>query len=339
MPLQTALERADRHEARRLRIAGLNPDGTPINSLASAPDDDDDSVPAPDDNNDPAPDDDNDPAPDDDNNDPAPDDVSALKTALTSAQQELESLKRDMLAMQGRVAPSQRDAEMARGMWLESERQKQELQAEIDRLKEQAAAAPAPTDIDVSTVLSEQELADIDPIVLAAIKKVATAIAAQAAPPRIDVEAEVNKVRQKQDQEKVKNHRVVVLTDKNRNVSKLSGLMADAKFAEWYQTEGEVLESVMSSLLNATSTEAVNRYAKAADREIERYLDQNKPRELPLDTSTKQLSVHARREAPTKLSPAEIEAKSAEAKRLSRSRKPADQKRAGELFAELDKLT
>jgi hypothetical protein len=337
--MQTALERAAAQEARRLRIAGLNPDGTPIKPVDPVdPVDPADPVDPVDpvDLVDPmAPVD----PPNDSPNDP-PGDVASLRAALAAAQQELESAKRDLLAMQGRVSPSQRDAEMARTMWLESERQKQQLQEELDQLKAAAATRAEPIKLDVSTVLSQQELADIDPVVLGAIEKVAAAMVANASPaPQIDVEAEVVKIQNKKDLEKVKNHRIVVLTDKNRNVSKLNALMSDPKFTAWYETEGDILESVMSSLIGATTTEAVDRYAKAADREIARYLDLEKPKSPPLDPSTRSLSTHARREAPAKLSEAEIADKAAEAKRLSRSRSPADQKRAGELLAELDKLT
>lgn len=303
-------------EARRMRLAGMKPDGTPLDTKKS-----DDGQDPPDEQDPP---DGQDPP---DVQDP-PDDLAARLAALQA----------DHDALQGRVAPAQQEAARTRALWLEAETQRQSekngFESRIQELERQLEERQASADVNPADVLSEDELKDLDPGVLNAVQKLAKAIAAKAAP-KIDVQAEVNKSFQQRELEKIKNHRTIVLTDPNRGLHLLSQKLQDPTFKAWYENDENILESVMSSLFNATSTESIDRYAKVAASKLREFDASQKKDPAALNPKTA-LDKHMRREPIRKLSDTETKAKLAEANRLSRSRSPADRVKAGQIIEELE---
>lgn len=309
--MPTIAEIAAAQEARKLRLAGLNPDGTPIEKADDQPDDANDQ---PDDADDQP----------DDADDQKPDQESELRKRIAQ-------LERERDAALGRLVPAQQESETARRLWLEAQRDRDEqvarMQAEIQALQSQSK----PAEIDLSEILSEEEIADLDPVALKAMQKIARAQAERLVP-KIDTKAEVLKTLNERELEKVEKHRNMVLTEPSRGLHKLSQLLSDSDFQEWYQQEDNILDSVMNSLVSAKTTEAVDRYAKAAAKKLQEFYSRNRPSTDPKTS----LERHARREAPKKLSVDDVKAKLAEANRLTRAGK---HKEAKAIYDEVDNLT
>lgn len=315
--MPTALERAQEAEARKLASAGFNPDGTPkVGAPMRNPADDDD------DDDDDRRDDDN---RHDDDDDDRGEDPAALRARLAELERQLE-------AANGRAAPSQQQAQEFRDLWQASERSRLEAEArakeQLDALQAQLdAARPA---FDINTIISEEEREKFDSDTLSLIVKVAEGIA-KAHVPKIDARAETLRVLADRDRENVENHRRRVLTDPTKGLHQLAQLSYDPEFQRWSQEDDNDMESVVNSLLNAKSTEEVDRFAKIVAKRIARFKERTNK---PTDARTS-LEQGMRRKGKPRLTDAEVTAKMNEAKQLARSRNPADRARAQQLIDEL----
>jgi hypothetical protein len=303
--MPSILEQAQERENAKLARAGLKPDGTPLNANADDQDDDRD---------DDTPDDD---TPDDDN------------------LSEIEQLRRDLAAISGRVAPVQRDADELRSRLTTErearEREVRERDEQISALRQQLESTAKP--IALSDLLSEDELKDIDPRLAELVMKMADGIAKQRAP-KIDARAEALQVLDERERTRVTDHRQKVLTDPARGLHQLGTLAYDPKFIAWSNEDDNDVESVVNSLLNAKSTEEIDRYAKIVAKRIAAFKESLKSSRQTTDPK-KSLADHMRRGAQPKLTSQEVNAKLAQAKNLARSHNPADRKKAQALLAEL----
>lgn len=254
---------------------------------------------------------------------------------LSSLHSRIKQLERERDAAIGRVAPMQKQSDIATRLWQESESQRKSereaLQAEMALLRNQERETER--ELDLSSVLSEEELNDIDPSVLSAAQKIARATLTAFNKP-VDTRAEIMQALREQDMKKVEAHRKAVLTDPSKGLHKLSGMLEDPKFLAWYGQDETILDSVMSSLVGASTTESIDRYAKAAAKELQKYNAQasNAP-----DPRTEVRS-HMRRKDHQQLTQADFDSLTRDAKRLMRSPRAEDRKEAERIIQELDSL-
>lgn len=310
--MPTPLEAAKAREARKLAQAGLNPDGSVPGGEGGGggggdPGDEGD---------------------DGRNFDPAGDRPGGGDPTAA----EIAELRRQMAALQGRVAPAQRDAEDFKRLW-QSEQQartleRQQLQERIETLEQQNQARQEQLSID--SLLTEEEKRDIDPLVLQAITKIASA-AAKSQIPKVDAKASVLEVLEQRERDRVVMHRANVLNDPTRGLHHLAQLAYDPAFIAWSQEDENDVDSVVSSLMNAKSTEEVDRYAKIVSKRIATFRAKS---QQPQDARTN-LGQHMRRGEAPRMTQAEMTAKLNEAKQLSRSSSPADRARAKAIFDSL----
>jgi hypothetical protein len=303
--MPTALELAQAREARKLRQAGFDPEGNPLDpSLLDDPNQHGDP----------------------DEQDPAGDDPSQLRA-------EIDELRRQLDATNGRVAPTQRQSEEYRQLWQQTEaarqREQAELRKEIESLRMRLEESQ--NVFDVTQVLTEEERAAIDPALLNTVTKLADRIAQHRAP-KIDVRSEALRVMEERETNRVNTYLHGVLNDPARGLHQLSQLSNDPEFRAWLQEDDNDMDSVVNSLLASKSTEDVDRYARIVAKRILKYKERSKK---PADAKTS-LSQHMRREAKTKLTDAEVSAKVNEAKHLARSRNPADRAKAQQILNSLE---
>jgi hypothetical protein len=316
--MPTALELAKQREARKLALAGFNPDGTPMDDgggAGGANDDDDD----------------------DDrggNDDPDNDDGRGAGDTgdEPSLREQIKALQRQLEAANGRAAPSQQQAAEYQTLWQKSETarlaREQELNQQIDALRAQLESAN--NTFDPAEVLTPEEIEAIEPSLLSTVVKLADSIAKRRAP-KLDVRSEALRVVEEREAKKVENYRAQVLNDPARGLHQLGALTHDPEFIAWVKEDENDIDSVVNSLLNAKSTEEVDRYAKIVSKRIVKFKERNK---RPADPKTG-LGGHMRREPKPKLTEAETQAKLNEAKALSRSRNPADRQRAQQMLNSL----
>jgi hypothetical protein len=312
--MPTALERAAQQEARALARAGLTPDGTPAakSSFAANEDDQQEQQEQQDDQQ-------------QDDNRGADPDAALLR-------EQIDKLQADLAAANNRAAPEQRRAAEMQELWQAAERNRIEAerraQEQIDALQAQLdAARPA---FDLKTVMSEDELSAFDESTLNAIVKISEGIA-KAYVPKVDARSETLKVLQERDAEKVERHRKMVLTDPTRGLHQLAQLSYDPAFQAWSQEDDNDMESVVTSLLNAKSTEEVDRFAKIVARRIAKFKERTSP---PTDMKTS-LGNGMRRSGKPRMTEAEVKTQLAEATRLSRSRNTADRAKAQQILNDL----
>lgn len=318
--MPTALERAQQQEERRLARAGLNPDGSPmngqrpVNQREEEEDDDDD------DNGDGG-----EGGGSNDGNDGDVDDPAELR-------RQLAKLQTDLAAANNRAAPEQQRAQEMRDLWQASERARLEAEenarARIEELQAQLdAQRPA---FNVRDVLSEDEISVFDENTLNAIIKISEGIA-KSAVPKVDPRAAALQVLEEREMNKVINYRNKVLNDPTRGLHQLGQLAHDPAFQAWSNEEDNDMESVVTSLLNAKSTEDVDRFAKIVAKRIVKFKERTSP---PTDTRTS-LGNGMRRSGKPRMTEAEVNAKLKEATQLSRSRNPADREKAQRILNEL----
>ena len=325
--MPTPLEIARDRETRKLRQHGLTPDGKPVNqNPANDPADDDDDAPLNLGGGDPA----DDLLGDDPPNlggDPNGD------GGENSLQAQVADLQRQLLALQGRVGPAQRSADENRQLAQlereQRERERAELQARIDALEEQLARKTEP--FSLQSVLSEDEIRDIDPLVLSAATKIAEALVKKNIP-KVDVRAETLKTLQERETQRVAQYRVKVLSEPTRGLHKLAQLAYDPEFIAWSREDDNDVDSVVASLMAASSTEEIDRYAKIVAKRINAFQTRKK---APPTDARPSLSGHMRRGERPRLTEAEINAKINQAKQLARSRNPADRAKAQAILNDL----
>lgn len=305
------LEEIERlHMARAARKAGMTPD-------------DDDEQPDTDDVDDELHEQDQ--QPDEAQHDEAPNPLEA----------EIERLRQQLDAANGRAAPAQRQAEEYRSLFDEERRaREQERHArdqEIAELREQLEARQA--EISLDELLTEEERDLMDPAQLQVFKKLAEAAARRAAP-KVDVRGETARFLQEREAQRLKAYREDVLTDPRKGVSALATLAGDPAFQEWTaQEDNEDFDPLVRSMLSATTEREIDRYAKAVAKRITKFNEHRAGGKSAAraDARTSRVAAAMQRR-PRRLTDDEIGDKLNEAKQLARSRNPKDRQRAKEIL-------
>lgn len=249
---------------------------------------------------------------------------------------ELENLRQQYSALKGRLAPTQQQLEEYRRLY-DSERtlreqEKQTLQAELDRLKEEAEAK----EFNPMEYLSEEERELFDEESISVMAKVAQA-AARAAAPQVDVRNEIKQVQQELAAQKVVDYRNQILNDPARGLTSLPQLAHDPEFTDWLGQEGnEEVEPLIRSLFQAQTTQDIDRMGKAVAKRLATYQGSAVHASSPSRQTDARTSLdRAAQRRPRSMSNGDIEQKLNEAKQLARSRNPADRKRAEEIINSL----
>lgn len=248
---------------------------------------------------------------------------------------QVQQLQSQLAALQGRVAPAQRDADSFKQLWQTEKdaraREAQQLQEQIDALQTQLSEREET--VDITSFLTDDEKKDIDPVVLSAIEKIAKGIAKQTAPKPVNVRGETLAVLEEREKKAVNDHRSKVMNDPTRGLHQLAQLAYDPAFIAWSKEEDNDVESVVTSLLNAKSTEEVDRYAKIVAKRITSFKTRDKGEPAP--NARTSMGQHMRRGEKPQMTEAERSAKFNEAKNLSRSRNPADRQKAQQILNSL----
>ena len=251
--------------------------------------------------------------------------------------QEIADLRQQLAALQGRLAPTQRDAEDFRRLLQGEQLRNQQLQAQRDRevqeLRDQLEQRNS--QINLEDVLTDEEREGLDPAMLQTVLKLADAVAQKRAP-KSNARAEALAVLEEREQAKVTEYRNKVLTDPARGLHQISELAYNAKFTAWCKEDDNEVDSVLQSLLDAKSTEEIDRYARIVSRKIAKFKEGTKASRPAANADARtRLAAGMRRNPAPKMTAAEADAKFAEAKRLSRSSNPADRAKAQTILADL----
>ena len=250
-------------------------------------------------------------------------------------QEELAQVRRELAAANGRAAPSQQQAAEYQRLWAESEAARRR---EAELRDQQIAALQQQLDernnaFDPAELLDEDERNAIEPELLNTVAKLADKIA-QRRMPQVDVRAEVLRVQQERAIQEVNEHRQRALTDPGRGLHKLAEYAYDPQFIEWSNDEDNDINSVVNSLLEAKSTGEVDRYAKMVAKRLAKFAEHKAGGHQPTDTRGA-LGSHMRRAEKPRMTEAEVNSKLAEAKRLARSSSKADRDRAQQIINDI----
>lgn len=265
------------------------------------------------------------------------DDEGTVSGEEPDLQAEIDQLRAQLSAMQGRVAPSQQQASEFRRLWeseqearrLEHERASQ-LQSEIEELRSRLDATSVVENIEDSL---PEELRDVlDAEALRAVATVANTVAKRAQP-KVDVKALLNEELSRREEEKVNEYRTRYLTDPNKGLSNLHTLASRPEFQAWTQKEeNDDFDVMVTSFLQAKTREQIDRYGKAVARRVEKF---NASRSKNADRSTDpkaSLAGRMRRTPQSLMGEEERQKILRTAKALARSRTPGDREKAQELL-------
>lgn len=318
--MATAAEIAQERANEKLRRAGLDPSGNPIGDMADQATDEEESY---------------------DDDDDLTGDSAAEKTEasfdreVNELRRELEQLRQQNAALQGRVAPTQQELELqrteARVLRHRLEQAERERQAEIDRLKQELDSSK--NQMTIEDILTEEEREQFDPDTLNAFLRIADKVAERKIP-RVDIRGEALKALQEREAQRVQEYRERVLLDPSKGLHNLDTLSRDPAFMAWAQSDEIDLDSTLNSLLRAKTEEDVERYVKIASRKIAQYNVQSKSqagskRNAPSGSDPNvRLSAGMRRGSSERESHAQRDAKLAEARRLARSSSMHDRAKA-----------
>lgn len=269
----------------------------------------------------------------------------------TDYKSEFEKLKADFQALQGRLAPSQRDADTFRGLYETTSRElataREAKDAEMAELRAQLDEATTAKErksieAEMAELISEEDRATIDPSVLAMITKVAGKFAGtkQAA---VDHNALVEKALRERDMKVVNDHRARILADSNTELGKLKTLANDPEFNDYCQENPEV-DMTLTHFLHASTTADIDRYARAATRLISAYRTGKTPAADtraadPKSAGGSVLASALARTAAVKMSEDQLRQKTNEFKQLIRNKTPESKAKAAALMAEIEANT
>lgn len=234
--------------------------------------------------------------------------------------QEVTRLKQDLAALQGRVAPAQRDLETYRQLTVELQQRNEQLEQQLKQ---------KPQELKLEDVLTQEELDELDPMVLGAMAKIASAQRQN-----VDVGSAVNQVLAQRQEEELRTYREQALM--SRELSDIVELKADPRFIEWANQDDNDVESVVTMLLGAGTKSAIDKYARILKRRVDSYRESiGAPRAgKPASDATTALAAGMRR-GQTSVSANEMQTRLAQARRLMRSRSAADRAKATQILNSL----
>lgn len=234
--------------------------------------------------------------------------------------QEVIKLKQDLAALQGRVAPAQRDLETYRQLTVELQQRNEQLEQQLKQ---------KPQELKLEDVLTPEEIDELDPMVLGAMAKIASAQRQN-----VDVNSAVNHVLAQRQEEELRAYREQALL--SRELSDIVELKADPRFVEWANQDDNDVESVVTMLLGAGTKSAIDKYARILKRRVDSYRESiGAPRaSKPASDATTALAAGMRR-GQTSVSATEMQTRLAQARRLMRSRSAADRAKATQILNSL----
>jgi hypothetical protein len=265
---------------------------------------------------------------------------------------EFERLQADFQALQGRVAPTQRDADTFKGLYETSSRELQAARdakdAELSELRQQLQEATTARERksiedEIDELISDEDKAAIDPSVLALVRKTMSKFAARPAPAAVDHDAIVARALADRDKKIVDAHRSKMLADANTELGKLKALSQDPEFNAYCEENPEV-DMTLTHFLHASTTADIDRYARAANRLISAYRTGKTPAADtraadPKSAGGSVLQSALARTAAVKMSEEQVRQKTNEFKQLIRNKNPESKAKAALLMAEIEANT
>jgi hypothetical protein len=256
-------------------------------------------------------------------------------------------LQQDHQALQGRLAPVQRDVEsfrvLADANRSELDRYRNTADSELSDLRRQLSEATTRRKAEsiqeqIDELLDEDDRANLDPAVIKALSKIAGGLFASQKTP--DTTAAVEAALATRELKNVDAHRRSLMADTARPVSKLYSLANDPTFIDYCQEHPEV-DLAISSLLSASDKAAVDKLARVADRlisgfEAGKVPPAKQPDRAPDPRGGTDLLRNAMQRTPTKLSEEELRKLANEHKYLTRTRDPKHNGRKSDIMKILD---
>lgn len=312
-------EMAEALARRKLQRAGIDPDNPDKSNTGAVipgadgplnPDDDDD--PDFDPNAEANTDHEDDPdytPPGADDPDPASE-VADLRAQLAQRDHEIASLSGRLTPAQQRLSEVQA---LAQTYQTQLQQTQSESRAEIERLQAQLEEQ---TRADVTDLLTPEERDLFDPAALQVIARMADELVKRRVP-KVDIDAAVNRRLSEVRKQEIEAHRQAALSDPKKGIHDLYLLSERQDFREWcIKEENEDFSLHVNALLTATTTTDIDKHTRA----IAKRLNQFKAPQTSRAAADPRQSLHDKmRRNPTKgLTQAEVDAKLAEAKSLTR---------------------
>src|SRR5699024_6843877 len=188
---------------------------------------------------------------------------------VKARQMEIEKTRQQIEALQGRVAPAQRQAEEFRTMYESAEqrakREREQFESQINELREQLESNMDPTEF-----LSEDERMLFDDEQLNVMGKLVNETVKRRTP-KIDVAAAARQALEEQAKQQVAQYREASLNDSRRSLGSLQILANDSTFVSWVNENDDSFDPLVRSFLAASSEREVDRYAKAIEKRIAKF--------------------------------------------------------------------
>lgn len=306
---------------RKLQRAGIDPDkpdepapGTVIPGADEPlnPDDDGQDPDHDEDGQDPDRDTDQDPdySPSGGNDPDTAAELAELRAQLAQRDHEIASLSGRLTPAQQRLSEVQA---LAQTYQTQLQQTQAEARAEIERLQAQLEENSRADAMDLLTP-EEREL--FDPAALQAIVRLSDELVKRRVP-NLDVDAAVNRRLAEVRKQEIEAHRQAALSDPKKGIHDLYLLSERQDFREWCnKEENEDFSLHVNALLTATTTADIDKHTRA----IAKRLNQFKAPQTSRAAADPRQSLHDKmRRKPTKgLTQAEVDAKLAEAKALTR---------------------
>lgn len=254
----------------------------------------------------------------------------------------IAQLQNELDATKGRVIPEQR-----RSASLESTLQQLNAQMERERSEWQAAREEydrrieelTNKDFRVEDVLTEEERDSFDPETLAAMAKIAQAVARRAVP-KTNVEGTVRDYMQQERTRELESYKQDQLSNPKRTVSRLQTIMDSTQFQGWLENNRDV-QYTAQALQAARTKREVDDALKVLDKRLNDYLEESKGgtrNRQTTDVNTSSLGNHMRRTRSEGANEKQLAELNAELKNLSRSRAGRSSPRAKEILAKIQQF-
>lgn len=242
-----------------------------------------------------------------------PDPASEIETLRA----ELARRDHEIASLSGRLTPAQQRLSEVQALAQTYQTQLQatqaEARAEIERLQAQLEERSR---TDIADLLTPEERELFDPAALQAIIRLSDEMVKRRVP-NVDIDAAVNRRLNEVRKQEIDAYRQTALSDPKRGIHDLYLLSERQDFRDWCsKEENEDFSLHVNALLSATTTTDIDKHTRA----IAKRLNQFKAPQNSRAAADPRQSLHDKmRRKPTKdLSQAEVDAKLAEAKSLTR---------------------
>lgn len=258
----------------------------------------------------------------------------------------ITKLQNDLKSMEGRLGPTQRRSDsMEKIISAMEEKHRNEVSALEERIRafeaENENMSQKNAVEEVLSSLSDEEKELFDEQQLNAFGKIVSKMIAKNNP-RNSIESTVKTILDRKEEDRINNYRNDILENPDRETSVILQIASDPRFQDWAQNNYDVRIAV-NNLLTAKTIRDIDESAKHLVKRIKNYREETnaaaKPTDVKTDAVTASLSNAMNRRSVTergKPDEAEVKAKFAKLRDLSRSRSPADRAKAQALYSELN---